>query len=155
MFELLPMDPPVTQPQTVLTNADNPAVEAPIYIENVARTREHTYRALAADGLSRVPVPPRAIWNQISEIPLVAEPAQTINAGPEGVVERVAMVLRPVAGSNLKWEFASWVGNAPPTADIPFAITPSRSISPIRSPPSFERPCTGCRVRVVIGPRGR
>lgn len=105
------------------TSADNPAVEAPIYIENILRTREGTYRALAADGLSRVPVPPRAIWNQISEIPLVAEPAQTINAGPEGVVERVAMVLRPVAGSNLKWEFASWVGNAPPTADIPFAIS--------------------------------
>lgn len=27
------------------TNADNLAVEPPIYIENVSRTREHTYRS--------------------------------------------------------------------------------------------------------------
>ena len=114
MFELLPMDPPVTQPQTVLTNADNPAVEAPIYIENVARTREHTYRALAADGLSRVPTPPSLVWKEIALIPLVPPPGLVVNMGPlqGGVVELVSMLLAPVAGSRLKWGFSSWVGNS-------------------------------------------
>ena len=118
MFELLPMEPepPVAQPQTVLTNADNPAVEAPIYIENVARTREHTYRALAADGLSRVPTPPSLVWKEIALIPLVPPPGLVVNMGPlqGGVVELVSMLLAPVAGSRLKWGFSSWVGNSSP-----------------------------------------
>jgi len=93
------------------TGADNPATEAPIFIECVSRTREYSHRALAADGLHRIPVNPVEIWNQILQIPN-DPPVLTANAGPgTGVVELVAMVLEPVAGSKLKWGFASWVGN--------------------------------------------
>ena len=105
MFELIP------PPGGASTNADNPAVEMPIYMEYVARTREHSYRALAADGLSRTPINPyEEIWTQIADIPLEPPPGLITNDGPDGVVERVAMVLRPVAGSKLKWEFANWPG---------------------------------------------
>jgi hypothetical protein len=95
-------------------SVDNPAVERPIHIDNLSRTREYSYRAEAADGIERVPISPAdSIWDQLSQIP-PSQPALTVNAGPIGVVERVAMVLRPVAGSTLKWEFASWVGDGPP-----------------------------------------
>jgi len=89
------------------TNADNLAVEPPIYVENFSRTREHTYRALAADGLHRLPVhPTEEVWNQYQQIPLVPNPALVANAGPIGIVpvELIQMQLRPVAGSTLKWE---------------------------------------------------
>ena len=108
MFELLPM------PGGASTNVDNPAVEMPIYMEYVTRTREHSYRALAADGLSRTPINPyEEIWTEIQDIPL-EPPGLITNDGPDGVVERVAMVLRPVFGSKLKWEFAGWYGGNPP-----------------------------------------
>jgi hypothetical protein len=108
-FQILPM------PGGASTNVDNPAVEMPIYMEYVTRTREHSYRALAADGLSRTPINPyEEIWTELGEILPDPYPNQQVNAGPEGVVERVAMVLRPVAGSKLKWEFASWYGATPP-----------------------------------------
>ena len=108
MFQLLPL------PGGASTNVDNPAVEMPIYMEYVTRTREHSYRALAADGLSRTPINPyEEIWTEIQDIPL-EPPGLITNDGPDGVVERVAMVLRPVAGSKLKWEFASWYGGTPP-----------------------------------------
>ena len=38
---------------------------------------------------------------------------------------------------------------------IPCDATESRSISPIRKPPSFARPLNGCRVKAVFGPRAR
>jgi len=114
MFELLPHVHPVPPVPPILTNADNPTTEPPIYIENVAHTRNHTYRALAADGLHRIPVDPRAIWNQLSLIPNTPPPGLVVNAGPgEGVVELVSMLLKPVAGSKLKWDFASWVFPSP------------------------------------------
>jgi hypothetical protein len=91
------------------SSADNPAAELPIHIEGLALTRQHTYRAEAADALERVPIDPDLGWGQLSLIPLIP-PALTVNAGPVGVVELVAMVLRPVAGSKLKWEFAGWPG---------------------------------------------
>ena len=108
MFQILPM------PGGASTNVDNPAVEMPIYMEYVTRTREHSYRALAADGLSRTPINPyEEIWTEIQDIPL-EPPGLITNDGPDGVVERVAMVLRPVFGSKLKWEFAGWYGGTPP-----------------------------------------
>ena len=36
--------------------------------------------------------------------------------------------------------------------DIPLPIKASRSISPIRNPPSFARPSTDCLVKTVRGP---
>lgn len=89
------------------TNADNLAVEPPIYVENFSWTREHTYRALAADGLHRLPVhPTEEVWNQYQQIPLAPNPLLVPNGGPIGVVpvELIQMQLRPVAGSTLKWE---------------------------------------------------
>ena len=96
---------------------DNPASELPIYLENTSHRREHSYRALAADGHHWTPVnPSEEGWNQLSAIPR-DPPVLVVNAGPgTGVVERVAMVLAPVAGSKLKWEFASWAGTGPPAA---------------------------------------
>jgi hypothetical protein len=102
------------------TGADNPAVEFPIYIENALCTREYSHRALAADGLHRIPVDPVEVWNQISLVPpdpLDPPLGLVVNMGPgTGVVELVAMVLAPVAGSKLKWEFVSWAGTGPPAA---------------------------------------
>jgi len=96
-------------------SADGSAIEGPIYIEHLTHTRKCTPRVLITDGFNQAPMDPaEEFWNQISEIPLEPYPNQQVNAGPEGVVERVAMVLRPVAGSKLKWEFASWDGAAPP-----------------------------------------
>jgi len=93
------------------TNVDHPAVERPIYIESISRSREHTFRAFDADGINLLPVTPDLIWNEILQI-LIDPPVLIANAGPgSGVVELVAMVLQPVAGSKLKWGFASWVGN--------------------------------------------
>ena len=94
------------------TSADNPATEPPIYIDSVSRTREYSYRALAADGLHRIPVDPAEIWNQILLIPLDPPSGLVVNEGPlpGGVVELVKMALAPVAGSKLKWGFSSWVG---------------------------------------------
>jgi hypothetical protein len=96
---------------------DNPASESPIYIDNVSHRREHSYRALAADGHHWTPFnPSEEGWNQLSAIPR-DPPELGVNMGPgTGVVELVAMVLAPVAGSKLKWEFVSWAGTGPPAA---------------------------------------
>ena len=40
-------------------------------------------------------------------------------------------------------------------SDTPCDIRESRSISPIRKPPSFARPLTGCLVKAVTGPCAR
>ena len=97
------------------TSVDHPEVERPIHIDYLSRTREYSFRAEAADGLSRAPINPAdSVWDQLSQIP-PSQPALTVNAGAgPNFVERVAMVLRPVAGSKLKWEFASWVGDGSP-----------------------------------------
>ena len=103
------------------TSADNPATEPPIYIDSVSRTREYSYRALAADGLHRIPVDPAEIWNQILLIPLDPPSGLVVNEGPlpGGVVELVKMALAPVAGSKLKLGFASWVGGSSSSAITP------------------------------------
>jgi hypothetical protein len=107
------------------SSADKPAAELPIHIEGLALTRQHTYRAAeAAYALERVPIDPDLGWGQLPLIPPIP-PALTVNAGPVGVVERVAMVLRPVAGSKLKWEFAGWPdGGAGP-------LNPSGTTNPL------------------------
>jgi hypothetical protein len=112
------------------TGADNPVAEFPIYIENALCTREYSHRALAADGLHRIPVDPyEEFWNQLAEIPR-DPPSLVVNAGPgAGVVELVAMVLQPAIGSKLKWEFADWVGsNGPPAT--PNVSTPLSRVIP-------------------------
>jgi len=110
-------------------SADGSAIEGPIYIEHLTHTRKCTPRVLITDGFNQAPMDPaEEFWNQISEIPLDPYPNQQVNAGPEGVVERVAMVLRPVAGSKLKWEFASWYGAAPPVQ--PAITTPLSRVIP-------------------------
>ena len=110
-------------PMTASTNVDNPATERPIYIESLVRTREHTYRASAADGLSRTPIDAiEESWNQFSEIPIDPPPGLTINGGPIGVVERVAIGLYPI--SKLKGVFGGWVAPSPPPehqASIPIS----------------------------------
>ena len=94
--------------------ADGAATEGPIRIEHLTRRRECTPRVLITDSFDRAPTDPaEEFWSQASEIPLDPELNQQVNAGPEGVVERVAMALRPVAGSKLKWEFASWAAPTP------------------------------------------
>ena len=40
-------------------------------------------------------------------------------------------------------------------SEAPCEINPSRSISPIRKPPSFALPPTGCFVKAVLGPKAR
>lgn len=90
------------------TNADNPAVEEPIYIENVSRAREHVYRATAADGLHRFPVDAgEEVWMQYEQIPLTPDPALVVNGPAIGVVQLIQMQLQPVAGSTLKFEEAA------------------------------------------------
>jgi hypothetical protein len=104
------------------TNYDNPATEPPIYIENVSHTRENDYRATAADGLNQPPVnPTEVVWNDYSAIPVAGPPGGlTPNGGPVGPpVELVSMVLAPVPGSALKWQFASWAPPGPPPTPIP------------------------------------
>jgi len=112
------------------TTTDNPASELPIYIENISRRRENSYRALAADGHHRTPInPSEECWNQLADIPH-NPPSLVVNAGPgAGVVERVAMVLQPVTGSKLKWEFANWVGGSGPPA-TPNVSTPLSRVIP-------------------------
>ena len=64
------------------TAADNPAIESPIYIENISRRREKSYRALAADGHHRTPInPSEECWNQLADIPH-NPPSLVVNAGP-------------------------------------------------------------------------
>jgi len=96
---------------------DNPAIELPIFIENASHRREHSYRALAADGHHWTPFnPSEEGWNQLADIPR-DPPSLVVNAGPgAGVVELVSMSLAPVAGSKLKWGFANWAGTGPPAA---------------------------------------
>lgn len=110
-------------------SVDNPAVERPIHIDYLSRTREYSYRAEAADGIERVPINPAdSIWDQLSQIP-PSQPTLTVNAGAgPNFVERVAMVLRPVAGSKLKWEFDSWYGATPPVQ--PAITTPLSRVIP-------------------------
>jgi len=103
------------------------AVEAPIYIENASYRREYS---LAADGHHRIPADPyEEFWNQLADIPR-DPPSLVVNAGPgAGVVERVAMVLQPVAGSKLKWGFANWVGGSGPPA-APNVLSPLSRVIP-------------------------
>lgn len=101
------------------TNVDHSAAERPIYIESISSSREHTFRAFAADSINLLPVTPDLVWTQFTQIP-TDPPALIANAGPgSGVVELVAMVLQPVAGSKLKWGFSSWSGNQPPNTTSP------------------------------------
>jgi hypothetical protein len=89
-------------------------VEAPIYIESSS----HAYRDFATNGLNRSPVHPEEIWRQIELIPPVPPPGLVENGGPslpDGVVELVAMIIQPVAGSKDKGEFRGWANSAPPT----------------------------------------
>jgi hypothetical protein len=112
------------------TATDNPASESPIYIESISSRRESSYRALAADGHHRTPInPSEECWNQLADIPH-NPPSLDVNAGPgAGVVELAAMVLKPVVGSKLKWEFANWVGGSgPPTT--PNVSTPLSRVIP-------------------------
>lgn len=101
---------------------DNPASESPIYIEYALRSREYSFRAYT-DGLNQIPpTHPDLIWNEISKIP-PEPPAGLIANGGElydndtgyGVVELVSLVLRPTAGSDLKWEFYAWAACGCPT----------------------------------------
>ena len=126
------------------SSVDNPAAEPPIHIEGLALARQHTYRADAADALERVPIDPELGWDQLSQIPL-SPPALAVNAGPVGVVERVAMVLRPVAGSKHKWGFRGWSGAAPPAR--PGITTPLSRVIPAnfgdRAPGAYQPTLTG------------
>jgi hypothetical protein len=98
---------------TASTHVDNPAIERPIYIEHLVRTREHSYRAEAANGLSRTPINAvEECWDQFADIPLDPPPGLTTNGGPIGVVERVAIGLYPI--SKIKGAFGGWVNPSPP-----------------------------------------
>ena len=98
---------------TASTHVDNPAIERPIYIENLVRTREHSYRAEAANGLSRTPINAvEECWDQFADIPLDPPPGLTTNGGPIGVVERVAIGLYPI--SKIKGAFGGWANPSPP-----------------------------------------
>jgi hypothetical protein len=112
------------------SNVDYPAVEHPIYIESISSHREHTFRAYGAEYLNLIPIDPDLVWNQVSLIPPDRPPDHlAVNAGAgAGVVELVAMVLAPVAGSKLKWEFASWAGAGPPA--VPNVSTPLSRVIP-------------------------
>jgi len=129
------------------SSADNPAAELPIHIEGLALTRQHTYRAEAADALERVPIDPDLVWSQLSLIPLTPPPGLTTNAGPVGVVERVAMVLRPVAGSKLKWEFAGWPGGGAGPPNPPGSTKPLSRVIPAnfgnKAPGTYQPTLTG------------
>jgi len=100
---------------------DNPASEEPIYIEYALRTRDYSFRAYT-DGLNQIPTHPDLIWNEMSKIPPEPPAGLTANNGALydnvtgfGVVELVSLVLRPTAGSNLKWEFYAWAACGCPT----------------------------------------
>ena len=97
---------------TASTHVDNPAIERPIYIEHLVRTREHSYRAEAANGLSRTPINAvEECWDQFADIPLDPPPGLITNGGPIGVVERVAISLYPI--SKLKGVFDDWAYPSP------------------------------------------
>ncbi len=119
-----------SQPMPTTTATDNPASESPIYIESISSRRESSSRALAADGHHRTPInPSEECWNQLADIPH-NPPSLDVNAGPgAGVVELAAMVLKPVVGSKLKWEFANWVGGSGPPA-TPNVSTPLSRVIP-------------------------
>jgi hypothetical protein len=98
---------------TASTNVDNPAIERPIYIENLVRTREHSYRAEAANGISRIPINAvEECWDKFSDIPLEPPPELITNGGPYGVIERVAIGLYPI--SKHKGVFGGWAYPSPP-----------------------------------------
>jgi len=98
---------------TASTHVDNPAIERPIYIKHLVRTRDHSYRAEAANGLSRTPINAvEECWDQFADIPLDPPPGLTTNGGPIGVVERVAISLYPI--SKLKGVFDNWAYPSPP-----------------------------------------
>jgi hypothetical protein len=93
--------------------ADHPVTEPPIYIEHFAHTRNHTYRALAADGLNRFVTPPALIWKELALIPPAPPLNLIVNGGPllpDGRVELRAINLALVAGAynKNKGGFARW-----------------------------------------------
>ena len=111
---------------TASTHVDNPAIERPIYIEHLVRTREHSYRAEAANGLSRTPINAvEECWDQFADIPLDPPPGLTTNGGPIGVVERVAIGLYPI--SKLKGVFDHWT-NPSPAPELQASVPISRVI---------------------------
>ena len=97
------------------TSVDHPEVERPIHIDYLSRTREYSFRAEAANGLSRAPINPAdSVWDQLSQIP-PSQPALTVNAGAgPNFVERV-LGLRDLYFCRYPWQKICLWGLGPRT----------------------------------------
>jgi len=87
--------------------ADNPGIEAPIYVESFHQQRRHWYTATDGDAIHRHPVQAAEIWNEYSSIPFPPDPSLVSDMDSAGVVTlRQGVLLTSVAGSTQKYELA-------------------------------------------------
>ena len=107
------------------TSVDIPAVERPIYVENLSRTRDHSYRSYFAQGVTRIPISAlNEVWDSYENIENVPDPLLVPNGGPIGIVpvELVSILLRPVSGSSIKFESDPTQSPAPPLPPSPTSV---------------------------------
>ena len=107
------------------------ATERPIYIEHLAGSTISTTVVGVIMGRVREPVDAtEEVWGQVALVPH-SPPPLVANAGPNGgVVELVAITVRPVSDSTKQWDFYSYVGGAaPPGVQPPWPIARAIPVS--------------------------